>query len=215
MINHWTNLNWPSHVNTLSWRSFKLINPNKCTLPESLINEEIDYVFSFFKKIKSFEILRREAIFTLSSLSSSYTRLDYRRNAFNIANDSLHIALQKGVSDFSKIALFSFYTALKFDVRKLVKSFNKQSHNFLTRSKFKNRRYLCRATIQEHFRKVSAKSSERWLLTNLKSACNYGISYFRDTDEKSFPQSVRFNYVLTDNSKDRLTVTMASMTIYI
>ncbi len=49
--------------------------------------------FFLFLKLKSLilEILRSEAIFTLSSLSSSFTRLDYRRNLFNIANDSLHM----------------------------------------------------------------------------------------------------------------------------
>ena len=82
------------------------------------------------------EILRSEEIFTLSSLSSSFLRMDYRRDVFNFANDSLHMALQKGFSDFSKIALFSFNTTLKSHVCKFSTSFNKQSHNFLTRSKF-------------------------------------------------------------------------------
>ena len=54
-------------------------------------------------------------------LSSSFTRLDYRRyGVFSIPNDSLHIVLLKGVSDSSKIDLFSFYTTLKFEVRKLL-----------------------------------------------------------------------------------------------
>jgi len=68
------------------------------------------------KKIKGLEILRNEAIFTLSPLSSSFTRLDYRLNVINIGNYSSHNALRKRVCDFSKIALFSFYTILKFDI---------------------------------------------------------------------------------------------------
>jgi len=86
--------------------------------------------FLFFEKIKGLEILHNEAIFTLLPLSSSFTRLDYCGNVINIGNDSLHNALQKCVSDFSKIALFSFYIILKFDSRMFGVSFDKQSHNF-------------------------------------------------------------------------------------
>ena len=92
--------------------------------------------FLFSKKKIVFEILRSEAIFTLSSLSSSFTRLDHRHNAFNIANKSLH-----GFSPiFLRSLCFLFIQIFKFDVRNLVISFNKQSHKFLTRSEFTNRR---------------------------------------------------------------------------
>ena len=97
--------------------------------------------FFLFRKHKSFlNFAQRSDIYPFFFFMFVYSH-NYRRNVLTIANDSLHIAFQKRVSDFSKIASFSFYTTLKFDVRKLVISFNKQSHKFLTRSKFKSLRH--------------------------------------------------------------------------
>ena len=132
----------------------------KIFLGGSVLKHYTDYVFPFFQNIKGFEILCNEVIFTLLSLSSLFTHLDYCHNTFNIANDSLHIVFQKGVSNFSKIALFSFNTTLKFDVRKFVISFNKQSHNLLTRSKFKNRRH---PFVEQLFGNISGKFQLNWL----------------------------------------------------
>lgn len=53
-------------------------------------------------------MLRNEGIFALSPLSSLLTLLDHHDSVINIGIDSLHNGLQKCVSDFLKIALFSF-----------------------------------------------------------------------------------------------------------
>jgi len=132
--------NWPPHVNMFRGGALK-INPNKVYIFWKLNKWRIWLRFFFFQEHKSFlNFAQRSDIYPFFFFKFVYSH-DYRRNVFNIANDSLHIAFQKDVSDFSKIASFSFYTTLKFDVRKLVISFNKQSHKFLTRLKFKSLRH--------------------------------------------------------------------------
>ncbi len=91
------------------------ITPIKYTFPESLIIEEFNYryVFSFFEQLRILEILHSEAIFTFCLYQVClHASISYYRNVLNITNNLLHMGLQIGVSDFSKIALFSFYTIL-------------------------------------------------------------------------------------------------------
>ena len=99
--------NWPPHVNMFRGGALK-INPNKVYIFWKLNKWRIRSRFFFFRKQKSFlNFAQRNDIYPFFFFKFVYSR-DYRRNMFNIANDSLHIAFQKGVSDPQRSLRFLF-----------------------------------------------------------------------------------------------------------
>ena len=53
------------------------------------------------------------------------------------------------------------------------------------------------------------------MAVNDVKTCVHFFFIFEIRTKKAFPQSVRFNYALTDNSKDRLTITMVDDNLYL
>jgi len=95
--------NWPPHVNMSRGGTLK-INPNQVYIFWKLNKWRIRLRFFFFRKHKSLlNFAQRSDIYSFFFFKFVYGH-DYRRNVFNIANDSLHIAFQS-VSPISQRSL--------------------------------------------------------------------------------------------------------------
>jgi len=99
--------NWPPHVNMSRGGTLK-INPNQVYIFWKLNKWRIRLRFFFFRKHKSLlNFAQRSDIYSFFFFKFVYSH-DYRRNVFNIANDSLHIAFQSVSPIYQRSLRFLF-----------------------------------------------------------------------------------------------------------